>query len=280
MKKIAILACSNAGLDYLDAPKDIEILRSVVRFNDEEYEDYVGITTDTFYTRLKEDKNAFPKTAYVSVGKIIEIFEGLIEKGYEEAIVVTISSKLSGLDKAIYNTTKDMNIKVTMFDSKIVGYAQAYMVLKAHEMVEHGKSVDQIMPVLEQIRDNNKVYIAVETIDFLVKNGRLSKTAGFVANLAKIKPILTVDDGAVAPVGKVRTFRKALDEVINLLAESVKGIDFIPYILDANNPEYVEYVKSKLRELFPDKELIHCPLTPVVGAHVGPGGIGLGFIKI
>lgn len=102
MKKIAILTCSNAGLDYLDYPKDIRILRSVIHFGtDESYDDFVDIDAKTFYERIANDPNDIPKTSYVSPGKMIEIFEELEKEGYEEALVITISSQLS-LNKVEY----------------------------------------------------------------------------------------------------------------------------------------------------------------------------------
>lgn len=100
MNKTAILVCSNAGLDYLEYPKDITILRSVIHFGtDESYDDFIDMDAKTFYERITKDPNDIPKTSYVSVGRMIEFFEDLEKKGYEEALVITISSELSGYMK-------------------------------------------------------------------------------------------------------------------------------------------------------------------------------------
>jgi fatty acid-binding protein DegV len=102
MSKVAILACSNAGLDYLDYPKDIRILRSVIHFGaDESYDDFVQMDAKTFYERIQKDPNDIPRTSYVSPGTMINYFEELEKEGYDEALVITISSKLSGLYEAV-----------------------------------------------------------------------------------------------------------------------------------------------------------------------------------
>ena len=112
MKKIAILACSNAGLDYLDCPKDIRILRSVIHFGtDESYNDFVDMDAKTFYERIKNDPNDIPKTSYVSIGKMIETFEELEKEGYDEALVIVISSELSGLYEAVKRTASEVSLK-------------------------------------------------------------------------------------------------------------------------------------------------------------------------
>jgi DegV family protein with EDD domain len=141
--KIAVLVCSNAGLDYLDYPKDIRILRSVIHFenDDKAYDDYVDMDAKTFYERIKKDPDNVPKTSYVSPGKMISIFQELENEGYEEALVITISSQLSGLYEAVRRTAQadEVKLKVTAFDSKTLAYGEAYMALEAHRMFAAGK---------------------------------------------------------------------------------------------------------------------------------------------
>lgn len=282
MKKIAILTCSNAGLDYLDYPKDIRILRSVIHFGtDESYDDFIDIDAKTFYERIANDPNDIPKTSYVSPGKMIEIFEELEKEGYEEALVITISSQLSGLFEAVKRVASDVNIKVTAFDSKTLAYGEAYMVLEAHRMVEEGMSVKDIVAHLETIRDNDTIYFAVDTLLYLVKNGRLSKLQGTLGTMLQLKPLLVLgDDGKVASLEKIRTTHKAQQRVLEKYIEETKDLNVLTFISHAHNENAAEWFKSEIQKVYPKRDVIVAPLTPVVGAHTGPKGIGVGFIKL
>ena len=282
MKKIAILTCSNAGLDYLDYPKDIRILRSVIHFGtDESYDDFVDIDAKTFYERIANDPNDIPKTSYVSPGKMIEIFEELEKEGYEEALVITISSQLSGLFEAVKRVASEVKIKVTTFDSKTLAYGEAYMVLEAHRMVEEGMSVKDIVAHLETIRDNDTIYFAVDTLLYLVKNGRLSKLQGTLGTMLQLKPLLVLgDDGKVASLEKIRTTHKAQQRVLEKYIEETKDLNVLTFISHAHNENAAEWFKSEIQKVYPNRDVIVAPLTPVVGAHTGPKGIGVGFIKL
>lgn len=281
--KIAVIACSNACLDYINHPYDIKIFRSSLRLGDEEYLDYIDMKAEDFYQRLEEDKSVFPSSAYMPLGQMIEIYEGLVKDGFNKAIVISISSEMSGIVNASKMAAKEVEgLDVTVFDSKTVAYPEALMALKACEMIEEGKDVPEIIPELEYIRDNNKVYFAVHTLDYLIKNGRLSAASGFIGNALKVKPVLTISkDGKAETFTKIRTFSKARAEVLRLFLEETKGLDVVPYIIHANNPETRDYFMAELKEQRPDLEpAFDMPLTAVVGAHAGPKTIGLGyFIK-
>ena len=282
MSKVAILACSNAGLDYLDYPKDIRILRSVIHFGtDETYDDYVGIDAKTFYERIKNDPNDIPRTSYVSPGTMIQYLEELEKEGYDEALVITISSKLSGLHEAVKRISEEVKIKVTVFDSLTLAYAEAYMALEAHRLANEGKTVAEILPYLERIRDNNKVYFAVDTLLYLVKNGRLSKLQGTLGTMLQLKPVLQIDkEGKVETVEKFRTIHKAHQRVMEKYIEDTKDIDVITYISHAHADEYIEWFKNEIKKAFPEREVVVAYLTPVVGAHTGPKALGVGYIKL
>jgi DegV family protein with EDD domain len=281
MANIAILTCSNAGLDYLDYPKDIEILRSVIHFgSDETFDDFVEMDAKTFYERISKDPDDIPKTSYVSPGRMIEIFEALENKGYDEAIVITISSKLSGLFEAVKRVGSEMKMKVTAFDSKTLAYGEAYMVLEAHRMAKKGASTKEIIDRLEKIRDNNKVFFAVDTLLYLVKNGRLSKLQGTLGTMLQMKPLLSIDDeGKVTTLEKIRTIHKAHQRVVEKYVEETKDKNVLTFISHAHADEYVDWFKNQVKLVFPEREVIVAYLTPVVGAHTGPKALGLGIYR-
>lgn len=282
MPKVAVLACSNAGLDYLEYPKDMIILRSVIHFGGgESFDDYVDMDAKTFYKRITDDPNDIPKTSYVSIGKMIGYFEQLEKEGYEEALVITISGKLSGLNEAVKQAAKEVNIKVTAFDSKSLAYPEAFMALEAHRLAGEGKSVEEILPTLEHIRDNNQIYFAVDTLLYLVKNGRLSKLQGTLGTMLQLKPLLSIDqEGKVETLEKIRTIKKAHQRVLEKYIEDTKDQDVITFISHAHADEYAKWFKDEVKKVFPDREVIVAYLTPVVGAHTGPKALGLGYIKL
>lgn len=280
--KKAVLVCSNAGLDYLDYPKDITILRSVIHFGtDESYDDFVELDAKTFYDRISKNPNDVPKTSYVSIGKMIDIFDSLKEKGYDEALVITIAGPLSGLNEAVRQQAKQVELKVTVFDSKTIAYGEAYQALEAYRLFEEGHDMDYVVSILEQIRDNNKIFFAVDTLLYLVKNGRLSVAGGFFGSLLKIKPLLSFDsDGRVVTLEKIRTTPKAQRKVFENYVEETKDKNVLTYISHAHNDEAVEFFKNEIKQVFPEREVITSYLTPVVGAHTGPKAIGLGYIDL
>lgn len=284
-KKIAVLVCSNAGLDYLDYPKDIRILRSVINFpnDDKSYNDFIDLDAETFYNRIAKNPDDIPRTAYVSMGTMLENFEELKALGYTDAIVITISSALSGLYEAVKRLAEsgEAPIKVHAFDSKTLAYAEAYMTLEAHRLAEAQADVETILNHLAKLRDNDKIYFAVDTLLYLVKNGRLSKLQGTLGTMLKLKPLLEIaDDGKVASIEKIRTTPKAHERVLEKYLQDTKNLNVVTYVSHAHYNEAAIWFKNKIQEVYPERDVVIAYLTPVVGAHTGPKGIGIGYIKI
>jgi len=283
MSKNAVLVCSNSGIDYLNYPKDIYILRSQIHFgSDQSYEDFTEMDAKTFYNKIDENPNDVPKTSYTSIGKMEEIFDELVKKGYKEALVITIAKPLSGLYDALVNFSRNLKkIKITVFDSKTVAYAEAFLALEAHRLFNLGYEMDEVVRILEKIRKNNKWYFAVNTLKYLVKNGRLTKLQGTIGTLLKIKPLLTIDEnGKIETVEKIKTFNKVLNVLIEKYFEETKDKNVLTYISHAHNDEAVEYITRRVKELYPNRSVISSYLTPVVGAHAGPKAIGIGYLLL
>ena len=157
-KKIAIISCSNANLEYFEHHYDIKIFRSMLHLGDEDYLDYTDIKAEDFYKRLEEDKSIFPSTSFMPIGQMIEIYEDLVKEGYTDAIVISISKEMSGIFNAALmaaNEVEELDVKV--FDSKSIAFPQAKMVLTAAKMVEEGKSVARVVADLNQLRYEDSV---------------------------------------------------------------------------------------------------------------------------
>lgn len=281
-EKIAIIVCSNSGIDYISHPNKIDVFRSLLYVNGEEFEDYLDISADDFYERLVKEPQTIVTTSQTATGKMLEVYNRLESEGFTDAIVITISSYLSGTyQNAVLAGNMLESLKVHIFDSRTAAFPEAKMALVASDMAKEGKSVSEILAALDFIRENNKIYFAVDTLKYLVKNGRLSATRGFMGSLLKLKPLLTITkEGRIVPIQKIRTFTKAVNHVKEKFFEEVKGFPFEPFIIHTNNLDLSNQIAKEITERFPDiKEVSSYPLTPVVGAHVGPGAFGIGYIK-
>ncbi len=281
MKKLGVMVCTNSAIDYIPHKYNIPIIRSRILFGDQEFVDFEELTADKFYEMIEHDPTLFPRTAMASTGEMLAAYEKLRDEGCDEVLFITISSKMSGIyENAMIAKKMAEGVNVTVFDSKTVGYLQVKMALTACEMAERGKSLEEILKELEFIRDHNHIYFAVADLKFLVKNGRLSNAAGFIADVLKIKPLLEIDkNGAVVTVEKIRTFTRAVDRVIEKFLEETEGQDVEPFIIHARNPETVAYLREKVLAVRPQyKEIKDYLLTPAVGAHCGPKAITIGYV--
>lgn len=281
MKKLGVLVCTNSAIDYIPHPYEIGVIRSSILMGGKEYVDFEELTADKFYDMIQSDPSLFPRTAMASTGTMLEAYEKLRDNGCDEVLFITISSKMSGIyENAMIAKKMVEGVNVTVFDSKTVGYLQCKMAFTAHEMANAGKSMDEIMKELEFIRDNNHIYFAVSDLRYLVKNGRLSNAAGFLADVLKIKPLLEIDkSGAVVTVEKIRTFHKALDRVIEKFLEETEGKDVEVFIIHANNPEGAQYAREQVLKVRPEyQEIKDYLLTPAVGAHCGPKAMTIGYV--
>ena len=280
--KTAIVTCSNSGLDYIEHSDEIKIMRSSIHFGSEEvYQDYIEIKNKAFYERLTNNPDVIPSTSFMTIGRMIEMFEELKQNGYDEVIVIVISSKMSNLYDAVRNIDSQVEIKVHAFDSRTLAYPETYMVLKAFEMSKEGKNAEEILPVLEKIRDNTCTWFTVDTLLYLIKNGRLSRLSGALGTLLKLRPVLIIDkEGKVTTLEKQRTTKKSMERLVELYKNETKGKNVVTCVIHADNPAGVEFLRDEIKKIFPDRVVEDVPLTPVVGTHAGPKAIGIGYIII
>lgn len=283
MTKTKVIVCSNSGIDYVDHSYDIDVFRSIVQYSDtEQYDDYTEISAETFYNRLITDKEAFPHTAYVSPGHMIDTFEKAKKEGYDSALVIVIAKPLSGLHNAVELYSKEVSdFKVTVYDSRCLSYPESLMAIDAAEMFSKGKTMEEVIERLDFIRDNHHFVFAVDTLEYLIKNGRLSRVAGMFANMLSIRPILDLDkEGKVRTLEKVRTSKAARKRLVEMFLNEIEGKDVIPFIVHGNaSKEILEELKNAVLGAHPEFHSIpDYLLTPVVGAHIGPNAVAFGYV--
>lgn len=281
MSKIGLMVCGNSGIDYINVDYPVKVIHSTLNLGDKEYEDYVDITAETFYNTVVSNPDIAISTSQTPTGKIAEVYEEFKKEGYTSVIAIMISSKLSGTYQgAVLASTLVEGLDIHVIDSKSVSHGEYYLVQKAIEMIKAGKKAEEIKVTLEQLREKIRIMVLVDTLKYLVKNGRLSATSGFLGTLLKIKPLLHVTpEGALVPLEKIRTTSKARERLLEILIEETKNKKVDIFLAYTNNKIDAEHLKNLILEQKPDVLVELVPLTPVVGAHAGPGTIGVGYIE-
>lgn len=281
MSKIGILVCGNSGIDYEKVDFPFVVVHSKLIIDNKEYEDYVDITADQFYRVLEKNANIPLSTAQASTGELLDIYERFKKEGYDEVIAISISAKLSGTYQNMVLASQMIEgLKVHVLDSYTVSFGQMFLVNIAIDLIKKGKTSEEIMAVLEERKKNIQIYVLVDTLKFLVKNGRLSAASGAIGSLLKIKPLLNfTDDGRLVPYEKIRTSSKARARFLEIAKEELSKPNDGFFLAYTNNKDFVEEIKEELLQSFPKANIRVIPLTPVVGAHAGPGTCGMGIIR-
>ena len=282
--KIGITADCSSGLEYAPFEHNVKITRTTINFDGNILVDGVDVTADQFYEML-ETSDIVPTTAAPLVGEINKRCLEWKEEGAEEVIHFPISSGLSAYGPNMAQAADELfpDIKVTFFPTKLVCILQGYLAHYAEILVKHGLSVPEIIEKCEKLQERIHAYFIVDNLKYLVKNGRLTVLSGFVGQLMNIKPILTLtDEGKIVPFEKVRTKAKAVERIINLMMEDNKEAKKGIYIvLHAHRLEEAEAIRDEIQKRTSNGVRYEVStITPTVGAHIGSGLLGAGFINL
>lgn len=276
--KIAVVSDSTAYLPKDIAAKlNIHVIPLSVGFGEDFYREEVDITTDQFFEKIKEAKE-LPTTSQPSLGSFVELYESLAEQ-YDAVISIHISKQLSGTYEASISASKMVeNLAVYSFDSAISAMPQGFYAIEAAEMVEKGHTVDEIMQRLEKMKETMVAYFMVDDLSHLQRGGRLSGAQALVGSLLRIKPILHIVDGHIIPKEKVRTRKRAIHRILDILEDDVKKGEVKRVVFThAHNAEITKELEKEFNEKYPQIETVFSAMGPVVGTHLGPGSIGIGW---
>lgn len=280
MAKIKIVTDSSSDLSAEVKEKyGIEAVPLKILFGDEMYLDGVDLTPTEFYEKMV-NSNVLPATSQPSPGDFVEVYKRLGEEA-DSIISIHISSKQSGTYQSAM-LAKEMlpDLDIEVIDSKATCLTMGLMVLAAAEAVQQGKSKQEIVEMVKRLadQDNTRVIFVVESLEYLQKNGRIGKASAFLGTMLNIKPILTYEDGVVAPAEKVRGKGKALDRQIAMIEEYGGNPKNLKIALSHGaRPEEFEKVKQKIKETYGVDEIIEGEIGPVTGSHAGPGLIAVAF---
>jgi DegV family protein with EDD domain len=235
-----------------------------------------GLSATDFYHKMAMAKE-LPTTSQGSVMAVVHLLEDFVNEGVTDVIVMTISSSLSGSYQTIQMATKEVTgLRVHLPDTKTAEVMLGSAVMAVARMIEAGESVATILPQLQTRLAADGALFYVDSLKHLVKGGRISGASGMVGDVLKIKPLLELNgQGTIELSEKKRTKTKALERLMALYQEATNDRPHVVYFLYSDNPEEVTAFAKHVTSLATERHVV--PLTPVVGAHTGPGVIGIGW---
>ena len=255
---------------------DIRVVPLCVHFGEEAFKEGVELSDEEFYARLSKAP-VLPTTSQPSAGEFLEVFQELVDNGHE-IITLTISSKLSGTWNSAM-AAKEMlpEAGISVIDTLSVSVGLQMMVEVAIQSIAAGATRQEVTDQIEQIKEKMHIFFVVDTLEYLAKGGRIGNAKAFLGTVLKVKPILTIQDGAIEPMEQVRSKRKALARMLDLVEECL-GEDAPRAHLALTNslvPEEARMISRELTDRLGCSEAIFGDLGPVIGTHTGPGTIGV-----
>ena len=271
----AIVVDSTA--DFPEAPERFPNWRVVplyVRFGDESFRDYVELSPEQFYARLREAPET-PSTSQPTPGDFLTVYEELAR--YERILSIHIAGKLSGTIESARAAARELGgERVRTIDSESASAAIAMLGLAIQRRLERGTSDEEVDALVERYRREARLLFTVDTLEYLARGGRIGRARAWAGELLNIKPILSIEDGEVLPVKRVRGNRKAfLEFAARFESSTVDRASLCVGIAHAEAPEKAEALRKLVRDKRPAAEIeIVTTLGPVVGTHAGPGTVG------
>jgi DegV family protein with EDD domain len=271
----AIVVDSTA--DFPEAPERFPNWRVVplyVRFGDESFRDYVELAPGAFYERLRSAEQT-PTTSQPTPGDFLAAYEDLA--GYERILSLHIAGKLSGTIESARTAAQMLGgERVRTIDSESASVAIAMLGLAIQRRLEAGTTDEEIDELAGRYRSDASLLFTVDTFEYLVRGGRVGRARGWAGELLHIKPILTIEEGEVVPVKRVRGNRKAFLEFASALEGDTDDSPSLKVgIAHADAPERAEALRKMVGETRPSAEIEQVTtLGPVLGAHAGPGTVG------
>jgi DegV family protein with EDD domain len=282
MSKVTIVTDSTAYIPAdLLMQLDIRVVPLNVIWGEESYADGVEILPDDFYRRMAATK-LIPTTSQPSILSMKNIFEPLLADG-RDVLGIFISSKLSGTVESAVQARdimeKDKD-RIGIVDSLATTMAMGWPVLAAARAAQAGESLVECQKVAENAREHTFVMFVVETLEYLRRGGRIGGAQALLGTFLNIKPLLKLENGRIEAEEKVRTKRKALERMLDLMEERNSGRSplRLATIHASAEAEALELLETA-RQRFSPVESLCVPLSPAIGAHVGPGTIAMAIMS-
>lgn len=273
-EKIAIMTDSTSDIPkHIVDQYDIQVVPLRVLYKDNEYKDQVDITAEEVYRRLPIE---IPSTSLPAPGDVLDLFERLKKEGFTHVLAIHISSGLSGTGQLIENLARQVDdLVVKVVDSKNISMGLGYTVIEAARKLAQNGNFESVCNHVQKILGKMKVYFVLETLEYLIKGGRIGKVKGALGQMLNLKPIITVnEEGVYTTHATVRGRKKSVER----LFETIKGHLSRPMhnvaVCHGAALEEAQEFMERVKRHGNVGEVLMSHVSPVIGVHTGPGTLG------
>jgi DegV family protein with EDD domain len=253
----------------------LAVVPLIINWDGQTYRDKIDLTQAEFYRRLRTSKT-LPRTGAPSLAAFEAVFREQLKR-HDGVVSVNLASGLSGTYELARRAAESVDPRrIAVVDSGSVSVCVGWLAEIAANLARDGVTLPDIVERLEEARGRLRILALLETLEFLKRGGRIGRAAALAGTLLSVKPILSVRDGEVAPVERVRTMNGALRRLVELVV--AQGPIERLGVIHADSAANAAQVERQLRERYPDLSVDHGELGPVVGTHGGPGVVGVGSL--
>lgn len=271
-RSVAIVTDSTADVPPQEVQRlNINVVPAVLTIDGQTYTDGIELSREEFYARMPEMKRP-ATTAVPSPITFEQMYRTLFEQGFEKILSIHISSHLSGMLNAASRAAQAFENRVHCFDSLQVSMGLGFQVMEAAAAALTGETMESLKKIVHQARDKVHLAALIDTLEYLKRSGRVSWIRAGLGDLLKLKLLVGVQDGVVERIDNVRTKRKGLEAMLET-ARSWQPLQRLA-VLHSGIPDQAADFVERVRDLAAESPLI-VDVTTVIGAHVGPGSIGL-----
>ena len=255
----------------------IRVIPLYINVGNQGYLDGIDISREEFYTRLPSF-STHPTTAVPSTERFVVEYNTLADEGASEILSIHISTALSGvMHVASIAARETATTQITVFDSRQLSLGTGFLVETAARMAAAGSSIAEILQALNDQVKRTRVFAALDTLEFLKRSGRMNRYMAGLATLLQIKPIMTMHDGKPGSE-RVRTRARALKRVVEMLAAAGR-LERVAMVHTHASGEILDELRAMAAHLLPQEPILSVDITPVIGAHIGPGAVGFAIIQ-
>ena len=280
MSKVYIVTDSTADLTEEEVKQfEISIVPMNISIDDENYIDGVTITKEEFKEKMIASAE-LPKTAQPSIGRFVEVYDELGKNG-DSVISIQMMRSISGTVDAARQAADITETNVTVVDSDFTSRSMGMIVKEAAKAAQDGKTIEEILEIIEDAKKRTTLYLTVVNLDNLIKGGRISQLMGMFSNLLNIKLFLQVINGKIEIIQKGRgleSLQKKYDEIFEQMKSAPKGIQEIG-IMHAGLSDFNEGNIARVRELFPDVPLTIVTTSPIIMSHTGVDAMAITYLE-
>ncbi|BAD65619.1 MULTISPECIES: DegV family protein [Shouchella] len=279
MGKTAVLTDSTAYLDKQTLEElGIYTIPLSVIFSGKNYREEIDLSTAAFYEKLSTEE-ALPTTSQPAIGMFTELLQELKEEGYTDVVSVHLSTKISGtLQTALSAGEMVEGITLHGVDSEISCAPQGFLARTAAKLALEGTPPENIVAELEKIKAQIRAYFVVHDLHHLRRGGRLNSAQALIGSMLQIKPILHMEEGLIVPYAKVRTEKKAINHILDMLFDDLAAGNVNEVsVIHANNRAKAMQLKEKIAEQHPSTTIQISYFGPVIGTHLGSGSLGVSW---